>query len=138
MVFFSCFMMLFCLSFQAQKKAKIPRKLRGIYLGFQPEYTFLQRGNDFHFTQLEMKIIVERQTVRLCYPKERFCPIEACQDFVLNKVPGSHGKRYAMQVRIPHGLIMEEWTFDVRRKEILRKGISPQPDTRLARSGKKE
>lgn len=131
-------MMLFCLAFQAQKNPKIPRKLRGIYLGFQPEYSFLQQGTDFHFTQLEIKIIVDRKTVRLCYPNQRFCPIEGSQDFILTNVPGSRGKRYSMQVRAPQALILEEWAFDVRRKEILRKGLAPQPDTRLVRLGKKE
>jgi hypothetical protein len=122
----------------AQKGQKIPRKLRGTYLGSQPAYTFRQQGQTFQFSELAMKITIAKQTVELCYPNEQYCPLEQTQDVTITSKKEGRKKMLYFSVRVQHSSLPEEWILDVKSKKILRKGLAPQPDTRLVKSRKEK
>jgi hypothetical protein len=120
----------------AQKVNKIPRKLRGVYTGIQPAYTYRNDGKDIHFSQISMEIRVEKYSVSLCYADLNYCPVEKSLDYSLKRGQKPNNKSYWMLVPQAGSFLKEEWNFNLFKKELVRKGISPQPDTHLTRSRK--
>jgi hypothetical protein len=125
-----------CTHANAQKAFKIPRKLRGIYTGVQPAYAFRSDGKDLRISEISVDISINKHSVNLCFADEKYCPIEKSLDFTLERQAQQSKKRIKMLVRQPSSFLMEEWTFDLKKKELVRTGIFPQPDTRLTKSRK--
>lgn len=117
----------------AQKAVKIPRKLRGVYTGIQPAYAFRSEGKDLRFSAISLEISIDKYTVSLCFTDQKYCPVEKSLEFTVNRQAQQPKKCYKMLVRQPGSFLMEEWTVNLKTKELLRKGIFPQPDTRLIR-----
>ncbi len=122
----------------AQKGQKIPRKLRGTYLGTQPAYSFRQQGQTFQFSELSMKITIAKQTVGLCYPNESYCPVEQTQEVTITSKKEGRKKMVYFSVRVQYSSLAEEWILDLKSKKMVRKGLAPQPDTQLVKSRKEK
>jgi len=135
-VLFSLLLLVFCAHAYAQNANKIPRKLRGVYTGIQPSYTYRNDGKEIHFSQITIEIKVEKYSVSLCFADQNYCPIEKSLAYSLKRGLKPDNKSYWMLVPQSGSFLKEEWNFNLLKKELVRKGIAPQPDTHLTRSRK--
>ncbi len=125
-------------SVSAQVANKIPRKLRGTYSGLQSEYTFRNHGNTVTIASVNLRITLEKRTVSLCFPSNGYCSISQTKAFTYRKENLKGVQRFIFQVNDDASVLKEEWELDVKKRQLIRVGIAPQPNTILTKSRKKQ
>jgi len=122
----------------SQKEIKIPRKIRGNYSGIQETYSFQQHGESFTIPVITLQINLNKYTVSMCFPSNAYCPIRETKAFTWRKEKSKVVQRFIFQVNDDASVLKEEWELDVKKRQIIRVGIAPQPNTVLTKSRKKQ
>lgn len=136
----SLFTVLFALTslgFYAQPANKLPKKIRGVYVGTQPSYACSIGGSNLEFPAVKVEIIISKYSVSLCYKDPLYCTIQEEKVENWETVNTKGDKCYQLWVKEKGAMLSDEWTLNSKRKTITRKGIFPQPTTELTRLRKK-
>jgi hypothetical protein len=105
----------------------IKRKYRGIYTGQIPTYEVKMGTSTYVVNASEIKAYVDRDSIFLEIGTNRY----ASAYFIEKKE-----NKYILTSPRDHSGIPEQFILDPKTKTIVRKGLYPQPEATLMRSGK--
>jgi len=121
-----------------QKPFKIPRKFRGNYTGTQPEYMVQNANVTLEIPAVEMKLVLDKTTVTLCYTLTEDCFVSKQTIANFQKIKSPKKSLWIFEPKAPGATVAEHLTLDVKNKKITRQGLGTQPDTELVRVRKKQ
>lgn len=124
----SLILLVFTISMSVFGQSKpIKRKYRGIYTGQIPTYEVKMGTSTYVVNASEMKAYVDRDSIILEIGSYRYAApynLERSKEtLTLTSIRENSG-------------IVEQLTLDPKTKTLIRKGLYPQPDATLTRSGK--
>jgi hypothetical protein len=120
-------LLLFFISFTQLNAQALKRKYRGIYTGQIPTYEVKMGSNTYLVNASEIKAYLDRDSIYLEIGTSRY----ASSYFIESKE-----KQFILTSPREHSGIPELFILDPKTKTMLRKGLYPQPDATLTRSGK--
>jgi hypothetical protein len=120
-------LLLFFISFTQLNAQALKRKYRGIYTGQIPTYEVKMGSNTYLVNASEIKAYLDRDSIFLEIGTSRY----ASSYFIENKE-----KQFILTSPRVHSGIPELFILDPKTKTMIRKGLYPQPDATLTRSGK--
>ena len=124
----SLILLVFTISMSVFGQSKpIKRKYRGIYTGQIPTYEVKMGTSTYVVNASEMKAFVYRDSIILEIGSYRYAAPynleQSKETLTLTSIRENSG-------------IIEQLTLDPKTKTLIRKGLYPQPDATLTRSGK--
>lgn len=124
----SLILLVFTISMSVFGQSKpIKRKYRGIYTGQIPTYEVKMGTSTYVVNASEMKAFVYRDSIILEIGSYRYAAPynleQSKETLTLTSIRENSG-------------IVEQLTLDPKTKTLIRKGLYPQPDATLTRSGK--
>jgi hypothetical protein len=120
-------LLLFSISFTQLNAQALKRKYRGIYTGQIPTYEVKMGSNTYLVNASEIKAYLDRDSIYLEIGTSRY----ASSYFIESKE-----KQFILTSPREHSGIPELFILDPKTKTMIRKGLYPQPDATLTRSGK--
>jgi hypothetical protein len=120
-------LLLFSISFTQLNAQALKRKYRGIYTGQIPKYEVKMGSKTYDVNASEIKAYLDRDSIYLEIGTSRY----ASSYFIEIKE-----KQYILTSPREHSGIPELFILDPKTKTMVRKGLYPQPDSTLTRSGK--
>ena len=120
-------LLLFSISFTQLNAQALKRKYRGIYTGQIPTYEVKMGTSTYVVNATELKAYVDRDSIFLEIGTSRY----ASGYVIENKE-----KQFILTSPRAHSGIPEQFILDPKTKTMIRKGLYPQPDATLTRSGK--
>jgi len=120
-------LLLFSISFTQLNAQVLKRKYRGIYTGQIPTYEVKMGSNTYLVNASEIKAYLDRDSIYLEIGTSRY----ASSYFIESKE-----KQFILTSPREHSGIPELFILDPKTKTMIRKGLYPQPDATLTRSGK--
>ena len=120
-------LLLFSISFTQLNAQALKRKYRGIYTGQIPTYEVKMGSNTYLVNASEIKAYLDRDSIFLEIGANRYA--SAC--FIEKKE-----NNYILTSSRDHSGISEQYILDPKTKTMVRKGLYPQPDATLTRTGK--
>jgi hypothetical protein len=120
-------LLLFSISFTQLNAQALKRKYRGIYTGQIPKYEVKMGSKTYDVNASEIKAYLDRDSVYLEIGTSRY----ASSYFIEIKE-----KQFILTSPRVHSGIPELFILDPKTKTMVRKGLYPQPDATLTRSGK--
>lgn len=121
----------------AQKAPKLPRKIRGVYEGQQEAYKITQHNQNIDVSATQMIITLNKEEVTICYQNPNYCPVINGRIKEITKMGKGKNKTWQISVNNPNSALPESIEVNGSKKQMMRKGVFPQPDTILKRSRKK-
>ena len=120
-------LLLFSISFTQLNAQALKRKYRGIYVGKIGAYEVKMGTSTYVVNASEMKAFVYRDSIILEIGSYRYAAPynleQSKETLTLTSIRENSG-------------IVEQLTLDPKTKTLIRKGLYPQPDATLTRSGK--
>ncbi|MEY4804503.1 MAG: hypothetical protein RL331_1022 [Bacteroidota bacterium] len=124
----SLILLVFALSTSVFGQTKpIKRKYRGVYEGKIPAYEVRMGQDVYSVKATTLRILLDRDSIFLEIGTNRY----ASAYFIENKE-----NKYILTSPRDHSGIPEQFILDPKAKTMIRKGLYPQPDASLTRSGK--
>jgi hypothetical protein len=120
-------LLLFSISFTQLNAQALKRKYRGIYTGQIPTYEVKMGSNTYVVNASEIKAYLDRDSIFLEIGTYRY----ASAYFIEKKE-----NKYILTSPRDHSGIPEQFMLDPKTKTMIRKGLYPQPDASLTRTGK--
>jgi hypothetical protein len=120
-------LLLFSISFTQLNAQALKRKYRGIYTGQIPKYEVKMGSKTYDVNASEIKAYLDRDSIYLEIGTSRY----ASSYFIESKE-----KQFILTSPREHSGIPELFILDPKTKTMIRKGLYPQPDATLTRSGK--
>ena len=120
-------LLLFSISFTQLNAQALKRKYRGIYTGQIPTYEVKMGSNTYVVNASEIKAYLDRDSIFLEIGTYRYASGYSLE----NKE-----KQFMLSAQRDQSGIPEQLIFDPKTKTMIRKGLYPQPDATLTRSGK--
>jgi hypothetical protein len=120
-------LLLFSISFTQLNAQALKRKYRGIYTGQIPKYEVKMGSKTYDVNASEIKAYLDRDSIYLEIGTSRY----ASSYFIESKE-----KQFILTSPREHSGIPELFILDPKTKTMVRKGLYPQPDSTLTRSGK--
>lgn len=120
-------LLLFSISFTQLNAQALKRKYRGVYEGKIPTYEVKMGPNTYGVSASEIKVNLGKDSIFLEIGTNRY----ALAYFIEKKE-----NKYILTSPRDHSGIPEQFILDPRTKEMVRKGLYPQPDAALTRTGK--
>jgi hypothetical protein len=120
-------LLLFSISFTQLNAQALKRKYRGIYTGQIPTYEVKMGSNTYVVNASEIKAYLDRDSIFLEIGTYRYASGYSLE----NKE-----KQFMLSAQRNQSGIPEQLIFDPKTKTMIRKGLYPQPDATLTRSGK--
>jgi hypothetical protein len=120
-------LLLFFISFTQLNAQALKRKYRGIYTGQIPTYEVKMGSNTYVVNASEIKAYLDRDSIFLEIGTYRYASGYSLE----NKE-----KQFMLSAQRNQSGIPEQLIFDPKTKTMIRKGLYPQPDATLTRSGK--
>lgn len=120
-------LLLFSISFTQLNAQAIKRKYRGIYVGQIGAYEVKMGTSTYVVNAIEIQAYLDRDSIFLEIGTNRY----ASAYFIEKKE-----NKYILSSPRDHSGIPEQFILDPKTKTIVRKGLYPQPDAILTRSGK--
>jgi hypothetical protein len=120
-------LLLFSISFTQLNAQALKRKYRGIYTGQIPKYEVKMGSKTYDVNASEIKAYLDRDSIYLEIGTSRY----ASSYFIESKE-----KQFILTSPRVHSGIPELFILDPKTKTMIRKGLYPQPDATLTRSGK--
>ena len=120
-------LLLFSISFTQLNAQALKRKYRGIYVGQIGAYEVKMGTSTYIVNASEMKAFVDRDSIILEIGSYRYA---APYNLEQSK------ETLTLTSNRENSGIIEQLTLDPKTKTLIRKGLYPQPDATLTRSGK--
>jgi hypothetical protein len=120
-------LLLFSISFTQLNAQALKRKYRGIYTGQIPTYEVKMGSNTYVVKASEIKAYLDRDSIFLEIGTYRYASGYSLE----NK-----DKQFILSAQREQSGIPEQLILDLQTKTMIRKGLYPQPDATLIRSGK--
>jgi hypothetical protein len=120
-------LLLFSISFTQLNAQALKRKYRGVYEGQIPAYEVRMGQDVFTVKPTTLRIFLDRDSLFLEIGKYRYASGYATE----NKE-----KQFILSAQREQSGIPEQLILDPKSKTMIRKGLYPQPDATLTRSGK--
>jgi hypothetical protein len=120
-------LLLLSISFTQLNAQALKRKYRGIYTGQISTYEVKMGSNTYLVNASEIKAYLDRDSIYLEIGTSRY----ASSYFIESKE-----KQFILTSSREHSGIPELFILDPKTKTMIRKGLYPQPDATLTRSGK--
>jgi hypothetical protein len=120
-------LLLFSISFTQLNAQALKRKYRGIYTGQIPTYEVKMGSNTYVVNASEIKAYLDRDSIFLEIGTYRYA-----SGYSIEKKE----KQFMLSAPREQSGILEQLILDPQTKTIIRKGLYPQPDATLTRSGK--
>lgn len=121
----------------AQKATQIPRKIRGVYEGKQAAYYITQHNQNIEVAATDLVITLNAQGVSICYQNPQYCPVNNGRVNEVKKMGKGKNKSWLLVVSYPNSVLPESIEVFASNKQLIRKGVFPQPNTTLKRLRKK-
>lgn len=120
-------LLLFSISFTQLNAQALKRKYRGIYIGQIPTYEVKMGTSTYVVNASELKAYVDRDSIIIEIGSYRYAAPynleQSKETLTLTSIRENSG-------------ILEQLILDPKTKTMIRKGLYPQPDAILTRSGK--
>jgi hypothetical protein len=120
-------LLLFSISFTQLNAQALKRKYRGIYTGQIPTYEVKMGSNTYVVNASEIKAYLDRDSIFLEIGTYRYA-----SGYSIEK----NEKQFILSAQREQSGILEQLILDPKTKRMIRKGLYPQPDATLTRSGK--
>ena len=120
-------LLLFSISFTQLNAQALKRKYRGIYTGQIPTYEVKMGSNTYVVNASEIKAYLDRDSIFLEIGTYRYA-----SGYSIEKKE----KQFMLSAQREQSGIPEQLILDLQTKTMIRKGLYPQPDATLTRSGK--
>ena len=121
----------------AQKATHVPRKIRGVYEGKQAAYYITQHNQNIEVAAADMTITLNANGVSVCYQSPLYCPVNNGHINEVKKKGKGKNKSWQLVVSYPNSVLPESIEVFASNKQLIRKGVFPQPNTTLKRLRKK-
>ena len=121
------FILLFIISFTQLYAQGVKRKFRGVYQGKIPTYEVKMGSNTYGVSASEIKVYLEKDSIYLEIGTQRYTSAYSLE---------KKEDKYILTSQRENSGIPEQFILDPKTKTIIRKGLYPQPDAALTRTGK--